>query len=174
MKACPGPHCGWLFYDASRNSSSTWCSMAICGNRTKTAAYRKRRRGSDVRSAWFVVGLAARRLRRRDSGALVTALGLAVATTVLAGVLAGVTIATDRSTAQAIERIPSSARSVRAVLVRRSRRPQRTAPVLDEDVNEAFSGIGLEGPTPIVLYRGEHGRRRDSSASPRSTGSHPT
>jgi len=44
MKACPGPHCGWLFYDASRNASSTWCSMSICGNRTKTAAYRSRRR----------------------------------------------------------------------------------------------------------------------------------
>ena len=56
-----------------------------------------------MRSAWFVAGLALRRLRRRDSGALVTALGLAVATAVLAGVLAGTTIATDRSTAQAIE-----------------------------------------------------------------------
>ena len=44
MKACPGPHCGWLFYDASRNASSTWCSMSICGNRTKTAAYRRRQR----------------------------------------------------------------------------------------------------------------------------------
>jgi predicted RNA-binding Zn ribbon-like protein len=44
LKACPGPHCGWLFYDASRNASSRWCSMSICGNRTKTAAYRKRRR----------------------------------------------------------------------------------------------------------------------------------
>ncbi len=44
MKACPGPHCGWLFYDASRNVSSTWCSMSICGNRTKTAAYRRRQR----------------------------------------------------------------------------------------------------------------------------------
>jgi predicted RNA-binding Zn ribbon-like protein len=44
LKSCPGPHCGWLFYDASRNASSTWCSMAICGNRTKTAAYRQRRR----------------------------------------------------------------------------------------------------------------------------------
>ena len=54
-----------------------------------------------MRSASFVVGLALRRLRRRDSGALVTALGLAVATAVLAGVLAGTTIATDRSTAQA-------------------------------------------------------------------------
>jgi predicted RNA-binding Zn ribbon-like protein len=46
LKACPGPHCGWLFYDASRNASSTWCSMSICGNRTKTAAYRKRRRSA--------------------------------------------------------------------------------------------------------------------------------
>jgi predicted RNA-binding Zn ribbon-like protein len=46
MKACPGAHCGWLFYDASRNASSTWCSMSICGNRSKTAAYRRRRRTS--------------------------------------------------------------------------------------------------------------------------------
>ena len=44
LKSCPGPHCGWLFFDASRNASSTWCSMSICGNRTKTAAYRQRRR----------------------------------------------------------------------------------------------------------------------------------
>jgi predicted RNA-binding Zn ribbon-like protein len=43
MKSCPGEHCGWLFYDASRNASSTWCSMSICGNRAKTAAYRRRR-----------------------------------------------------------------------------------------------------------------------------------
>jgi predicted RNA-binding Zn ribbon-like protein len=46
LKSCPGPHCGWLFYDASRNASSTWCSMSICGNRTKTAAYRRRRRAA--------------------------------------------------------------------------------------------------------------------------------
>jgi predicted RNA-binding Zn ribbon-like protein len=44
LKSCPGPHCGWLFYDGSRNASSRWCSMSICGNRTKTAAYRRRRR----------------------------------------------------------------------------------------------------------------------------------
>jgi predicted RNA-binding Zn ribbon-like protein len=43
MKACRKDGCGWIFYDASRNSSSTWCSMTICGNRTKTAAYRRRR-----------------------------------------------------------------------------------------------------------------------------------
>jgi predicted RNA-binding Zn ribbon-like protein len=44
LKSCPGPHCGWLFYDGSRNLSPRWCSMSICGNRTKTAAYRRRRK----------------------------------------------------------------------------------------------------------------------------------
>jgi predicted RNA-binding Zn ribbon-like protein len=44
MGACRKEGCGWLFYDASRNASSTWCSMSICGNRTKTAEYRRRRR----------------------------------------------------------------------------------------------------------------------------------
>jgi len=43
LKSCPGAHCGWLFFDGSRNASSKWCSMSICGNRTKTAAYRRRR-----------------------------------------------------------------------------------------------------------------------------------
>jgi predicted RNA-binding Zn ribbon-like protein len=43
LKACPGPHCGWAYYDASRNRASQWCSMAICGNRAKGAAFRARR-----------------------------------------------------------------------------------------------------------------------------------
>lgn len=46
LKSCPGDHCGWLFYDGSRNASSKWCSMSICGNRRKTAAYRRRRGAS--------------------------------------------------------------------------------------------------------------------------------
>lgn len=45
VKACPGPHCGWMFYDASRNRSRQWCSMAICGNRVKGREFRARRRG---------------------------------------------------------------------------------------------------------------------------------
>jgi predicted RNA-binding Zn ribbon-like protein len=43
MKACRKDTCGWLFFDASRNGSSSWCSMSICGNRTKAAQYRRRR-----------------------------------------------------------------------------------------------------------------------------------
>jgi hypothetical protein len=43
LKACRSDVCGWLFYDRSRNRSGVWCSMAVCGNRTKTRAYRARR-----------------------------------------------------------------------------------------------------------------------------------
>jgi predicted RNA-binding Zn ribbon-like protein len=46
VKACRQETCGWVFYDASRNLSSSWCSMSICGSRTKSAAYRRRRRTS--------------------------------------------------------------------------------------------------------------------------------
>ena len=41
LKACR--QCTWAYYDYSKNRSATWCSMAICGNRTKTRAYRRRR-----------------------------------------------------------------------------------------------------------------------------------
>lgn len=40
LKACR--ECNWAYYDYSRNRSATWCSMAICGNRVKTRAYRQR------------------------------------------------------------------------------------------------------------------------------------
>jgi predicted RNA-binding Zn ribbon-like protein len=46
LKACPGPHCGWMFWDGSRNRSSQWCSMRVCGNRVKGQAFRARRRGA--------------------------------------------------------------------------------------------------------------------------------
>ena len=42
LKACRAHSCHWLFYDRSRNHSAVWCSMAVCGNRTKTRAYRAR------------------------------------------------------------------------------------------------------------------------------------
>jgi len=43
FKACRKDSCGWIFYDQSRNRSSNWCSMTICGNRSKTAGYRRRK-----------------------------------------------------------------------------------------------------------------------------------
>lgn len=42
LKACPGEHCGWAFYDYSRNQGSNWCAMSVCGSRAKARAYRRR------------------------------------------------------------------------------------------------------------------------------------
>jgi predicted RNA-binding Zn ribbon-like protein len=49
MKACRQETCGWLFYDGSRNRSSSWCSIQICGGREKARAYRRKRAGREVR-----------------------------------------------------------------------------------------------------------------------------
>lgn len=43
LKACRNGACRWVFYDYSKNRSAGWCSMALCGNRMKTRAYRRRR-----------------------------------------------------------------------------------------------------------------------------------
>jgi predicted RNA-binding Zn ribbon-like protein len=47
MKLCPGRHCGWAFYDHSRNQAGRWCSMSICGGREKARAHYRRRRGHE-------------------------------------------------------------------------------------------------------------------------------
>ena len=46
MKACQRHSCRWLFWDASRNRSGTWCTMALCGSRQKSSTYRTRRTGA--------------------------------------------------------------------------------------------------------------------------------
>jgi hypothetical protein len=43
LKACPGRHCGWVFYDQSRNQSARWCSTRVCGAREKARAYYRRK-----------------------------------------------------------------------------------------------------------------------------------
>jgi predicted RNA-binding Zn ribbon-like protein len=42
LKACREGTCGWVFYDGSRNRSSSWCSMQVCGGRAKASSYRRR------------------------------------------------------------------------------------------------------------------------------------
>jgi predicted RNA-binding Zn ribbon-like protein len=51
LKACPHAECGWAFYDTSRNRSGQWCSMRICGNRTKGASFRRRHAGAHAHGA---------------------------------------------------------------------------------------------------------------------------
>ena len=46
LKVCVEDTCQWAFIDSSKNRSRSWCSMRICGNRTKTRAYRARNRAA--------------------------------------------------------------------------------------------------------------------------------
>ena len=48
LKVCRRDICRWAFFDASRNHSGVWCSMSICGNRSKSARLRQRRRSPRV------------------------------------------------------------------------------------------------------------------------------
>jgi hypothetical protein len=42
LKACEGKNCTLSFYDETRRHKRRWCIMAVCGNRAKQEAYRKR------------------------------------------------------------------------------------------------------------------------------------
>ena len=46
LKVCAEETCPWAFIDGSSNRSRSWCSMRVCGNRTRTRAYRARKQGS--------------------------------------------------------------------------------------------------------------------------------
>jgi predicted RNA-binding Zn ribbon-like protein len=39
LHVCANPGCGLFFYDNSRTRRRRWCSMAVCGNRSKVAAF---------------------------------------------------------------------------------------------------------------------------------------
>ncbi len=45
LKICRNDVCRWAFYDASKNRSGVWCSMAVCGGRIKARSWRKRHSG---------------------------------------------------------------------------------------------------------------------------------
>jgi predicted RNA-binding Zn ribbon-like protein len=42
VRKCENPKCILFFYDTSKNHSRRWCSMELCGNRAKVAAFRQR------------------------------------------------------------------------------------------------------------------------------------
>ena len=106
-----------------------------------------------MRSAWYVAWLAWRRLRRRDSGAVVAALGLTVAAAILVGIFAGATIAADRATAHEVERMPADERSVRAVWFGVPATAAEAQRALDEEVRTALPELVGPGPTELVLFR---------------------
>lgn len=42
LRLCANPRCGLLFCDTSRTHRRRWCSMTVCGNRHKVAAFARR------------------------------------------------------------------------------------------------------------------------------------
>lgn len=44
MKSCAEHTCRWIFWDGSKNQSRRWCSMSVCGNRTKARRHTRRAR----------------------------------------------------------------------------------------------------------------------------------
>lgn len=44
VRRCENPACTLWFYDRTKSHQRRWCSMAICGNRMKVAAFRARQR----------------------------------------------------------------------------------------------------------------------------------
>jgi predicted RNA-binding Zn ribbon-like protein len=48
VKACEGVNCTLLFADHTRGHARRWCSMALCGNRAKVAAHRKRLKAQEL------------------------------------------------------------------------------------------------------------------------------
>ncbi|WP_281286327.1 CGNR zinc finger domain-containing protein [Actinoallomurus bryophytorum] len=42
IRECAHPDCSRLYLDASHAGRRRWCGMAACGNRSKSAAYRRR------------------------------------------------------------------------------------------------------------------------------------
>jgi len=50
LKVCANEECQRAFFDASRNRSGRWCSMAVCGNRMKGRSYRQRHAGRSADS----------------------------------------------------------------------------------------------------------------------------
>jgi len=46
IKKCENPACVLYFYDTTKNHARRWCSMNLCGNRMKVAAFYRRRRNT--------------------------------------------------------------------------------------------------------------------------------
>ena len=50
LRLCDNTNCNLLFFDDSRTHRRRWCSMALCGNRSKVAAFARRQVGEKARA----------------------------------------------------------------------------------------------------------------------------
>jgi predicted RNA-binding Zn ribbon-like protein len=50
LQRCDNANCRLMFYDDSKTHRRRWCSMALCGNRSKVAAFARRHGGEKARA----------------------------------------------------------------------------------------------------------------------------
>jgi len=50
LRQCDGARCELLYYDDSETHRRRWCAMSVCGNRSKVAAFTRRRGGLKARA----------------------------------------------------------------------------------------------------------------------------
>ena len=105
------------------------------------------------RSAFFVLGLAARRLGRATGATVLVVLGIALGAAVLVGIRAGTTVAQDRAVAQAVLRIPEASRSVRAVWFGVPGQADEPQPALEGRARTALARVDASDPVSLVLFR---------------------
>ncbi len=101
----------------------------------------------------YLIWLAWRRVWCRQSGALTAALGLAVGASVIACLLIGVTVATDRSMSDAIDRVPADGRALRVAWFGVPASGDESRATLDRDVRAALADVAAPGPRRLVLIR---------------------
>ena len=106
-----------------------------------------------MKGAGYVLALAGKRLRRREGGALVAALGITAAAAVLALILAGTTVAKDRAVAQDVDRLPAATRAIRAVWFGVPAGPADDWRGLDRAARNALAPLPAGDPTAIALVR---------------------
>jgi hypothetical protein len=97
--------------------------------------------------------LAAVRLSRRVSAALLVGVGVAAGTAMLAAVLAGSLVAQDRSAGFAVDELPASQRAVRAVWFGLPGQSADDRAALERRARRALAIVTDEKPTPLVLFR---------------------
>jgi hypothetical protein len=106
-----------------------------------------------ARRLGYPLRLAALRLSRRASTALLAAVGVAAGAAMLAAVLAGSTVARDERVGRDIGQIPAADRSVRADWFGLPAQAREDWPTLDRRARRALLGVGAGEPASLVLFR---------------------
>jgi hypothetical protein len=97
--------------------------------------------------------LAAVRLGRRASAALLVGLGVAAGAALLAAVLAGSLIAQERSVGLAVTEVPAAQRAVRAAWFGLPGQSAESWPALDRVARRTLERVVRDDPTALVLFR---------------------